>query len=164
MRRLGLILLVSAILAPAALAARHAAGDGTVAGRNIAGSVVIVGHGAFWGTVATGPTNGGPAVQLIDPDPTDDTIAKVSNWDTKKTPLPFTTSYSGDNIRFQIVSDGRISLILRGSGISFSGVGGGKVKLDGAETAASTGSYQIGDAPWLPVPYLGTSVQFPAVP
>jgi len=167
MRRLVLVtLLVFAVAAPAALAARLAPGDGTVAGSHINGTVVIYGHGAIWGAVV----GGGASIQVTDADPSDG-VPKVSGWDTRQFPTqPFTTVYSttasdsDGSMRFSLVSGGDYRLVLKGTDISFSAVGGGRLRLDGADTSGSTGKYQLGDDPWQPVPVVSTSFSFPAGP
>ena len=165
MRRLALItLLVFAVAAPAALAAHRTPGDGTVAGFHVNGTVVIYGHGAIWGVI----NGGGASIQVTDADPTDG-VPKVSGWDTRQFPLqlPFTTVYSttasddDGSMRFALVSGGDYRLVLKGSDISFSAVGGGRVRLDGSDTSGPTGKYQLGDNPWQPVPVVSTSFSFP---
>lgn len=167
MRRLTLItVLVFAVAAPAALAAHLTPGDGTVAGAHVDGTVVIYGHGAIWGVV----TGSGGSIQVTDADPTDGTV-KVSGWDTRQYPLqPFTTVYSttatdsDGSMRFALVSGGDYRLVLRGTDISFSAVGGGRVKLDGSDISGPTGKFQLGDNPWQPVPVVSTSFSFPSGP
>lgn len=165
MRRLALVtLLVFAVAAPAALAAHRTPGDGTVAGAHVNGTVVIYGHGAIWGVV----TGSGASIQVTDADSTDGTV-KVSGWDVQKSTLqPFTTVYSttlsddDGSMRFALVSGGDYRLVLKGSDISFSAVGGGRVRLDGSDTSGPTGKYQLGDNPWQPVPVVSTSFSFPS--
>jgi hypothetical protein len=167
MRRLALVtLLVFAVAAPAALAARRTPGDGTVAGRNVNGTVVIYGHGAIWGVV----NGSGASIQVTDADPSDGTV-KISGWDTRQyPPQPFTTTYSttssddDGSMRFALVSDGDYRLVLKGSDISFSAVGSGKIRLDGSDNSGPTGKYQVGDSPWQLVPVASTSFTFPAGP
>jgi hypothetical protein len=165
MRRLAFILLVlAAVAAPVAAAAHRTPGDGTVAGRDVNGTVAIFGHGAIWGVV----TGGNASIQVTDSDPTDGTV-KVSGWDSRTVPSApsSTTVYtlnpgSTASMRFALVSGGDYRLVIKGADISFSAVGGGRVKLDGSDTADSTGKYQVGDAPWQPVPTVSTLFSFPA--
>jgi hypothetical protein len=168
MRRLALItLFVFGLAAPAALAAHLTPGDGTVAGAHVNGTVVIYGHGAIWGMV----NGAGASIQVTDADPTDG-VPKVSGWDTRQFPpqQPYTTVYSttasdsDGSMRFALVSDGDYRLVLKGSDISFSAVGGGRLRLDGSDTSGPTGRFQLGDDPWQPVPVVSTSYSFPAGP
>jgi hypothetical protein len=167
MRRLAFVtLLVFALAAPAALAAHRTPGDGTAAGAHINGTVVIYGHGAIWGVV-----NGSSgSIQVTDADPSDGTV-KISGYDRQNpSPLPFTTVYSttasddDGSMRFALVSGGDYRLVLKGSDISFSAVGGGRLRLDGADASGPIGRFQVGDDPWQPVPLASTSFSFPAVP
>jgi hypothetical protein len=167
MRRLALItLLVFAVAAPAALAAHRTPGDGTVAGRNVNGTVIISGHGAIWGVVK----GANASIQVTDADDDMGTL-KISGWDARQyLSVPFTTVYTLDptdqngSMRFALVSGGDYRLVLKATDISFSAVGGGHVKLDGSDGSGSTGKFQLGDNPWQPVPLLSASFSFSAGP
>jgi hypothetical protein len=156
MRRLCLILLVSATVVPVALAAPRAAGDGTFAGKNIDGFVKITGRGALWGQIDNGK------LTVADPDPTDGPAPKVSGYtDTELTPTG--TQYSGKNLHFQIPG-GKYVVYLSGTGVDFSAVGQGKALVDGFDKYLNPGKYEVGDDSWQTVPYIPTSIVFPAVP
>lgn len=153
MRRLCLTLLVSAILAPAALAAPRAAGDGTFSGKAINGTVFLSARGAIWGQVDSG------TLLLTDPDPTDGFV-KVSGYDK----LPVTTDrgtvYTGGNLHFQ-VAGGTYRLYIVGTGIDFSAVGSGWARLDAYNRSTNPGKFAVGDDPWQPAPYFSTTIVFP---
>jgi len=175
MRRLCLSLLFAAILAPAALAAPSTVGDGTLAGKNVAGSVTIGASGVIWGRIGTG------SIQVTN---ADGFAVKVSGWEKRvpATKAPWSTTYSGADMRFQI--SGRYQVAIVGTKISFSAVGVGVARLagdqgsgtstgtgtgtvsNGGTTGASTsstsaGKYAVGDGDWQSVPYIPVSVSFP---
>lgn len=173
MRRLCLSLLFAAILAPAALAAPRAVGDGTLAGRNVAGSVTIGASGVIWGRIGTG------SIQVTN---ADGFAVKVSGWEKRvpATKAPWSTTYSGTDMRFQI--SGRYQVVIVGTKISFSAVGVGVARLTGDQGtgtstgtgtvssggaagngpgSASAGKYAVGDGDWQAVPALPVSVSFP---
>jgi hypothetical protein len=157
MRRLCLILLVSALVgAPAALAAPRAAGDGTFAGAKIYGTVTIAGRGVIWGAVDSG------TITVTDRDPTDGTV-RVNGWEELKLAFPNanSTQYTGDGLRFVLSNGGPYRLTITGKGIAFSAVGAGRVFLNGSDTAANPGRFMIGDDSWQPVPLLPTWYTFP---
>jgi hypothetical protein len=160
MRRLSLTLLFAAVLAPAALAAPRAAGDGTLAGKDIYGSVTITARGVIWGQIDSG------TITVTDPDPTDTTVLapKLSGCDFRGPGLaPGSTvcigSIGSNGVHFQI--SGRYRLSIVGKGIDFSAVGVGKGTVDGADKAIDTGRYAVGDDAWQDVPYFGTAFVFP---
>jgi hypothetical protein len=156
MRRLSLTLLFAAVLAPAALAAPRAVGDGTLAGKDISGSVTIGARGVIWGQIDGG------TITVTDPDPTDTAVLapKLSGCDLRKAGLtPGSTVCIGTNLHFQI--NGRYRLSIAGTGIDFSAVGIGRATVDGADKAVDTGQYAVGDDAWQDVPYFVTTVLFP---
>jgi hypothetical protein len=155
MRRLSLTLLVAALLAPAALAVPWAAGDGTLAGSKINGTVWIRERGAIWGQLGAG------TIEINDSNPLD-TVKVSPNANVKLGSTSNTIVYWGKDIRFQLTGSGPFVLRIDGKGLDFSAVGKGTGRFDGSDIASSTGSYAVGDAGWQPVPVVSTTVQFPA--
>ena len=74
----------------------------------------------------------------------------VLGWDSKVALTPTKTVYKGDDLRFKLLG-GDNTLFIRGSGISLSAVGEGKVTLDGGNVA-NDGKFSIDDGPFLSLP------------
>lgn len=155
MRRLYFILLFAGILAPAALAAPTAAGDGTIAGLDINGNVTISARGAVWGQIDNG------TITVVDRDSSDGPAPRVSGYTTKAAgSVPGSTVYSGQNLHFQVGGGGRYRLGLHGTNIDFTAVGTGKARLEGW-LGPAPGKFAVGDEDWQPMPYTSEWVSFP---
>lgn len=146
MRRLLTLCALVALGVPAGIQAATAAsaGDGTLAIKNATGMVllnvtdaVIIGHADKL------------RLTITDPDPTDG--RRVVLGAEERIPLSATqTRYIGENVRFKILG-GKTTLLIKGSGISLSAVGEGKVSLDGGNVA-NDGKFSIDDGPFRGVP------------
>lgn len=152
MRRLYVILLAAGCLAPAALAAPAAVGDGTVSATSVNGTVTILAHGAIWGQLDKG------SITVLDRDPDLGPAPKVSGYDSVQSgaangALVYT---SKSLMRFQIGGPGRYRIDLSGTGIDFTAVGAGRARFAGSLKSLSPGTYAVGDEDWLPVAYAGT--------
>jgi hypothetical protein len=160
MRRLCVILLAAGCLAPVALAAPRAAGDGTLAGAKINGTVTVIGHGAIWGQLSGDGTAAGQATLVIlDKDPDVGPAPKVSGYDsvqigTAAGSLVYTAKGS---MRFQLGGPGRYRIDLAGKSIDFSAVGSGRARVVASTAAAAPGKYAVDDDAWQVAPYQGTT-------
>jgi hypothetical protein len=157
--RLPLLLLCGLLLAPVALAAEHATGDGVLELKAVnATRVSIQGTcGAIWGQVDRG------TVRVYDPNPDDNLVALVSGAEQVRTTLdPGVTIYSGTNIHFRF-SGARYGFTIAGLGIDVTAVGVGKAWLTGAGSF-DDGDYAIDDGNWQPVPLFKKLVTFGAQP
>lgn len=158
MRRLCLILLAAGCLAPVALAAPRAVGDGTLTGAKINGVVTVSGHGAIWGQLSGDKTSAVPATLVIlDRDPDVGPAPKVSGYDAVQIGTAAgSLAYTGMNMRFQLGGPGRYRIDLNGKSIDFSAVGAGRARFTAATAAAVPGKYEVDDDAWATVPYAGT--------
>jgi hypothetical protein len=152
MRRLYVILLAAGCLAPAALAAPAAVGDGTLSATSVDGTVTVVAHGAIWGQIDGG------TITVLDRDPDLGPAPKVSGYDAVQTgALSGAVVYvSKKSMRFQIGGPGRYRIDLSGTGIDFTAVGAGRARFAGSLKSFSPGTYAVGDDDPLPVAYAGT--------
>ena len=144
MRRLLILCALVALALPAAIKAADAA-DGTLAVKNATGVVlvdataVIIGHADK------------ARITITDADRTDGRIIVLGTDKLKKIPLaPGKTAYVGDDVRFKLLG-GDNKLFIRGSGISLSAVGEGKVSLDGGNVV-NDGKFSIDDGPFKGLP------------
>ncbi len=155
MRRILLILLAGLLLAPAALAAKRAVGDGTFAVRAGGGKVVVTARGTIFGQVGNGK------IWITDPNPGDDIDAQVSGAERTRLITENLTLYSGKNIRFRFVG-GRYAVTISGVGIDVSAVGKGTATLAGNPNVGDPGDYAVNGAKWQQLPLLATTFTFGA--
>lgn len=137
-------LLCGLILAPAALAAAGATGDGVLELRNVdAAKVAIVGvRGAIWGQFDKG------TLKVTDANPDDNVTAQVSGAEQIHTTAdPGVTIYSGKNIHFRFTG-GRYKFSISGLGIDVTAVGVGKAYLVGDPDQADDGDYAVDSGKW----------------
>jgi hypothetical protein len=159
-KRLPLILLVGLILAPAAIAAGRATGDGVLELKAVNASKVLIqgSRGAIWGQVDRG------SIRVVDPNPDDNLVTLVSGAETVTvSPLdPNVTIYTGKNLHFRF-SGGKYGFSIVGTGIDVTAVGVGKAWLTGAGSL-DDGDYAIDDGKWVTVPLLKKFVTFGVQP
>jgi len=138
MRRICLILLVTALAAPAAAIAGDrmlsTAGDGSLVATAVNGTVIVQGRGLIFGHVDQG------VVIVIDYRP-DEPSTSLTVTGAKGKLVHAGAAYSGGDVRFLFPS-GRYTIQLTGLGISASAVGKGSVSVTGAGTA-DDGSYTV---------------------
>jgi hypothetical protein len=153
MRRVLITLLCGLVVAPAALAAGRAVGDGVLELRAVYGTVQIgsvqtPARGALWGQMDKG------TLSVIDPIVGDGAVF-VSGYETKNRydlPSGYTKwVYGGKNLHFR-VTGGKYKLTFAGSGIDVTAVGIGIAYLNGDEDALDAGDYAVDGGKWLPVP------------
>jgi hypothetical protein len=145
MRRLSLTLLCGLILAPAAVAAVRATGDGVLELRNVDAKATITGKGAIWGQLDGG------TLKVTDANLDDNLVAQVSGAErTRPTTEPGVTIYSGKNIHFRFTG-GRYKFSITGTGIDVTAVGVGKAWLAGDIEQGDDGDYAIDNGKWQPV-------------
>ena len=145
MRRLLTFCAFVALALPAGIQAATAAGaaDGTLSVKNATGLVLVNANGVIIGHADKA------RITITDADSTDGRVI-VLGWDKKVALTPTKTVYSGEDIRFKLLGGDNI-LFIRGSGISLSAVGEGKVTLDGGNVA-NDGKFSIDDGPFLSLP------------
>jgi len=138
MRRLVLLALFAVLAVPgAALAAEHAADDGTLAVENADGTINVVARGGVIGDCNQ------CRVWITDPIPGDGTGAVVTGWEGMD-PISDTKSrWSGSDVHFKLIG-GAFKLRVVGTGISLYAVGKGTGSLRGALT--NTGTWSLNDA------------------
>jgi hypothetical protein len=155
MKRLGLSLLVAALVLPAAaLAGARAAGDGTLVVRDANAKVEIKNaRGTIFGHLDKG------WLQVTDYNQDDSRDPEVNN---AKTSWPVnangsTWRYRGADIRFRFFG-GRYSITVYGSGIDVSAVGKGTVTLSGLTTVTDSdyGTYAVDGHKFAPIQLLPT--------
>jgi hypothetical protein len=158
MRRLCLILLLSLLAVPTALAATRATGDGVLELNEVNGVVTVYGvRGILYGQMKAG------RLTVTDPVAGDGLIF-VSGAEHKSAGIDDNqTVYSGNYIRFRITG-GRYKLQFKGTGIDFSAVGVGTAWLTGDPTLSDTGEYAIDGGKWISVPWLKVGVPFGTLP
>jgi hypothetical protein len=143
MRRLLTFCALVALALPAAIHAATAV-DGTLAVKNATGLVMVNAKGA----VIIGHADKAK-VTITDTDSTDGRVI-VLGWEKKVALTPSKTQYTGEDLRFKLLGGDNV-LFVRGSGISLSAVGEGKVTLDGGNVA-NDGKFSIDDGPFLSLP------------
>jgi hypothetical protein len=131
MRRLLVPLLLLATAVPtAALAARTAPADGTLAVRDGRGKVQLTIKGSLIGRLG----NGSITIEELAPD--EDTEPVVRGYKTFKWGRNNNVrTYTGRNVRFRLIG-GRYRVVFNGKGLFFSAVGKGRVTLDGTGSMA----------------------------
>jgi len=158
MRRLSLILLSCLIVAPAALAAARATGDGVLELRTVNGTVVLAGRGVVWGQMDKG--------KLVVSNPVaGDGDPFVSGYEHKQPgPCDTCTIYTGKDLHFR-VTGGKYKLwFLQAAGIDLSAVGVGIAQLTGDPLAEDTGDFALDGPPWTSVPWQKHTVNFGVQP
>ena len=167
MRRLLITLLCGLIVAPAALAAAHATGDGVLELKQVSG-IVLLGktaqpaQGTLWGQMDKG------TLKVTDPIAGDGAIL-VSGWKTRTvyTPAddssPKVVTYIGKDLHFR-VTGGKYKLFFSGSGIDLTAVGVGVAYLSGDPDADDAGDYAVNGGKWTPMPVFVLPQQFKPVP
>jgi hypothetical protein len=142
MRRICLILLLSALGAPAAaFALPQPPGDGSLAVSGGSGALVVKGRGVIFGSFAQGTL----VVLAYRPDNPGDTLT-VSGASVRTD--AGVTTYSGSQVRF-LVPSGRYTLELIATGINVSAVGRGTAGAS-ADGVLSAGSLALDGAKPLP--------------
>jgi hypothetical protein len=154
--RLTLVLLCSLALAPAALAASNATGDGVLElkGVNATRASVTGQRGAIWGQIDRG------TLKVIDLNPDDNLNAYVSGGTIVPDPDPTVTIYMGKNIHFRFIGGKYRFVITSASGLDVTAVGLGQAYLTGDPAALDTGQYAVDDGKWQDVPLLRKFVPF----
>ena len=142
MRRLLTFCAFVALALPAAIQAATAA-DGTLAVKNATGLVLVNANGVIIGHADKA------RITITDTDSTDGRVI-VLGWESKAALTPTKTVYKGEDLRFKLLGGDNI-LFIRGSGISLSAVGEGKVTLDGGNVA-NDGKFSIDDGPFKSLP------------
>ena len=165
MRRLLITLLCGLVVAPAALAASRATGDGVLELRAVNGTVMLgtlaqPAQGTAWGQMDKG------TLRVTDPIVGDGTVF-VSGWENKRVvPATDTTPrlvvYSGHDLHFR-VTGGKYKLFFVGSGIDATAIGVGAVYLAGDPSADDAGDYALNGGKWIPMP-VSIPLQFLRVP
>jgi len=145
MRRLLTFCAFVALALPAGIQAATAAGaaDGTLSVKNATGLVLVNANGVIIGHADKA------RITITDADSTDGRVI-VLGWDTKVALTPTKILYKGEDRRFKLLGGDNI-LFIRGSGISLSVVGEGKVTLDGGNVA-NDGKFSVDDGPFLSLP------------
>jgi hypothetical protein len=146
MRRLCLTLLCGLVAVPAAFAAAGATGDGVFELKGANGRVVLNGtRGAVWGQMDKG------TLTVTDPVYGDGTIfvsgaEKVTPGTTESVNV-----YIGKDIHFRVTA-GKVKLAFRGTGVDFTAVGVGTVRMLGDAFADEIGKYSLDSGKWNSVP------------
>jgi hypothetical protein len=145
MRRLLTFCAFVALALPTGIQAAVAAGaaDGTLSVKNATGVVFVRANGVTIGYADKA------RITITDDDSTDGRVI-VLGYDKKVALTPTKTVYSGEDMRFKLLGGDNI-LFIRGSGISLSVVGEGKVSLDGGNVA-NVGKFSIDDGPFRSLP------------
>jgi hypothetical protein len=142
MRRLLTLCALVGLAIPAAVQAATAA-DGTLAVKNATGLVMVGANGVIIGHADKA------RITITDADRTDGRVIVLGS-DRKVSLGPTKTVYYGDDMRFKLLGGDNI-LFIRGSGISLSAVGEGKVSLNGADVL-NAGKFSIDDGPFRSLP------------
>ena len=144
MRRLLTFCALVALALPAAIQAATTV-DGTLAVKNATGLVMVFNAK---GAVIIGHADKA-RITITDSDSTDGRVI-VLGWDSKVALTSTKTVYRGDDLRFKLLG-GDNTLFIRGSGISLSAVGEGKVTLDGGNVV-NDGKFSVDDGPFKSLP------------
>ena len=145
MRRLLTFCALVSLAVPAAIQAAEMA-DGTLAIKNATGWVIVEADAVIIG-------HADKARMTITDDDRSDGRVIVLGYKEKKVLAPGKTLYTGDTgdgIRFKLLG-GDNTLFIRGSGISLSAVGEGRVTLDGGNVV-NDGKFSIDDGPFQSLP------------
>jgi hypothetical protein len=150
MRRLCLILLACLVVAPAALAASSAAGDGVLELRAVYGNVTINAKGVLWGQMDRG------SLTVTDPVAGDGDVL-VNGADKPARVLPDgSVLYVGKDMHFRITGGSFKLQFSNGTGIDLTTVGVGKATILPDWTATDDGDYAVDGAKWKAVPFYDT--------
>jgi hypothetical protein len=151
-RGLLLVFILSAsLLAAAAATAGRAPGaeDGTLTVRDGRGTIALKMKGSIIGRLAKG------TVTITEPVDQTATII-VRGAERTRYPNDLTTVYTGNNIRFRIADDRKLTLKLQGKGLNFSAVGRGDGWMDGLGDPSDgiffDGSYSLNGGPYQSLP------------
>jgi hypothetical protein len=155
MRRLLVILLGSLAVAPTALAAQRASGDGVLElksadGRVAIGTNVAPAKGLLWGQMDRGK------LIVVDPLPGDGQVY-VSGFEKKSPPTinaetgSTVTTYWGTNLHFR-VTGGKYRLVFEGGGVDLTAIGVGTAYLTGDPDVFDAGYYAVDSGKWVPMP------------
>jgi hypothetical protein len=144
MRRLLILCALVGLALPAAIQAATAA-DGTLAVKNATGVVMVFNAK---GAVIIGHADKAK-ITITDVDSADGRVI-VLGAETKVAIAPTKTQYTGKDMRFKLLG-GDNTLFIRGSGISLSAVGEGKVTLDGGNVV-NDGKFSVDDGPFKSLP------------
>jgi hypothetical protein len=159
MRKAYFILLCGLILAPGALAAAGATGDGVLELRDVnATRATIYAKGAIWGQLDYGQ------LKVTDPNPDDNLTAWVSGAESARTYEPGVTVYSGKNIHFRFTGGRYIKFAIVGYGIDVTAVGVGRASLIGDPDWYDDGDYSLDNGKWQPVPLTLKQILFGTQP
>src|SRR5579884_319047 len=166
MRRLCVILLASLVVAPCALAARSATGDGVLELKDVYGKVSFGKdgqpvRGLLWGQMDKGK------LVVVDPLPNDGQVL-VSGYEKRSPPLltdsgATITVYSGTNLHFRVTGS-KYRLVFDGSGIDLTAIGVGVAYVSGDATADDPGYYALDSGNWVPMPVFTLATKTRAVP
>jgi hypothetical protein len=144
MRRLCLLLLLSALTLPTlALAARSAPGDGSLVVSKANGTILVRGKGLIYGHVSQGK------LTVIDYKPDKVAVPSVSGAKFVLEPGSLDVVYAGTDIRF-LFPGGKYTLRFEGAGIDISAVGKGSVQTIGAGSP-DDGSFSINGGKPVPI-------------
>lgn len=153
MRRLLLTLLCGLLVAPTALAASRASGDGVLELKAVYGNVTIgtvtqPARGALWGQLDSG------TLRVTDPVLGDGQIF-VSGYEKRWTPPDTTqnvTVYAGKDIHFRVTGGKYRLAFSNAQGLDLTAIGSGLAKLDGSDTADDAGYFALDGGKWKPMP------------
>ena len=134
-----------------AVATAENAADGTLSVKNATGLVLVNANGVTIGHADKA------RITITDADSTDGRVI-VLGWKTKVAIAPTKTAYIGEDLRFKLLGGDNI-IFIRGSGISLSAVGEGKVTLDGGNVA-NDGKFSIDDGPFKSLPDIYQTFSF----
>jgi hypothetical protein len=137
------------LAAATAFAARAPAEDGTLTVQHGRGMIAMKLKGSIIGRLSKGT--------LTITEPADQTATIiVRGAERTRYPSETTTVYTGNNIRFRVADDRKLTLRLNGKGINFSAVGRGDGWMDGLGDPTDgiffDGSYSLNGGPYQSLP------------
>ena len=146
---LAFILSASLLAAAAAFAARPPVEDGTLTVQHGRGTIAMKLKGSIIGRLSKGT--------LTITEPADQTATIiVRGAERTRYPSETTTVYTGNNIRFRVADDRKLTLRLNGKGMNFSAVGRGDGWMDGLGDPSDgiffDGSYSLNGGPYQSLP------------
>ena len=163
--RLLITLLCGLVVAPAALAASRATGDGVLELKAVYGTVqlgttFLPAQGTLWGQMDKG------TLKVTDPVVGDGAIL-VSGYERRSTYIrddgQKVVTYGGRDLHFR-VTGGKYKLFFSGNGIDLTAVGVGVAMLAGDPDADDAGDYALNGGKWTPLPVLLVPQQVLRVP
>ncbi len=144
MRRLLLLLLLTALALPAlAVASRSAPGDGSLVVTHASGVITVSGKGLIFGHFDRG------SLTVIDYRADGNAAPTVSGAKMKLAGARINVVYSGSGVRF-LFPGGKYTLKFDGVGIDISGVGKGSVQVVG-KGSSDDGTFAVNGAKALPL-------------